>query len=308
MNPLLRDAQVRTQLHDAFVRGLPISPGTEQHLAGALAETLRNPGSMFRAELAFRIARSYGQSEERSENLAIALEYFHTASLLFDDLPAMDNAAQRRGAPCVHHVYGEGAAILAALALINRAYALVWDAVAHLSPEARTRALRYLENNLGLAGLLNGQSRDLYYAALPPRLRKPQHVALGKTVSLIRLSLALPALVGGAPLAEVRRFECLAAYWGLGYQTLDDLKDVLFPSGESGKTGARDAQLNRPNQALFYGVSGALYRGQRLMRMGARVIARLTGRRASLSFLADAHARFEQEMTVLSNAIPAMGS
>ena len=308
MNPAVRGAQARKQLHEAFVSGLPVAAGTEPHLAGALAETLRNPGSMFRAELAFHVAQCYGQSEERSENLAIALEYFHTASLLFDDLPAMDNAARRRGAPCVHHLYGEGAAILAALALINRAYALVWDSVADLAPEARRRALHYLEENLGLAGVLNGQSQDLHYAALPRSLQEPQRVALGKTVSLIRLSLALPALIGGASPAEVRRFECLAVYWGLGYQTLDDLKDVLFPSGESGKTGARDAQLNRPNQALFYGVSGALHRAQRLMGLGTRVIARLTRRRASLSFLSEAHAQFETEMASLSHATPAVGA
>lgn len=129
MNPAGTGAQARIKLREAFVHSLPVAPGTEQHLAEALAETLDNPGSMFRAELAFRVARCFGQTEECSQDLAIALEYFHTASLLFDDLPAMDNAAQRRGAPCVHHVYGEGAAILAALAFINRAYSLVWKAV-----------------------------------------------------------------------------------------------------------------------------------------------------------------------------------
>lgn len=306
MNQTVASASLRTALQNVFVQNLPIGSETERHLAGALTETLRNPGSMFRAELAYRVARSFGQTEERSESLAIALEYFHTASLLFDDLPSMDNAVERRGAPCVHHIFGEGAAILAALALINRAYALVWSSVNDLPSDTQQHALGYLEENLGLAGLLNGQSQDLHYAELPPSLQTPHQVAMGKTVTLIRLSLVLPALLGAASESEVNRLECLAIYWGLGYQTIDDLKDVVFPAGQSGKTGARDAHLNRPNQALFYGTAGAFQRAQRLMRLGSRVLTRLTNERTSLSFLGEAHAHFEQEMMNLSNATPAL--
>ena len=46
----------------------------------------------------------------------------------------MDNAMERRGVPCVHFEFGEAAAILAALALINRAYALSWRAVSSALP------------------------------------------------------------------------------------------------------------------------------------------------------------------------------
>lgn len=299
------DQPIQSQLREAFVRSLSIPPGIESHLSGALSETLHNPGSMVRAELAWRVGRCFGCSGQQACDLAIALEYFHTASLLFDDLPSMDDAAERRGRPCIHHGYGEGTAILAALALINRAYALVWHAVAELPSSVQQRVLNYLEAKLGLAGLLNGQSQDLHYASLDAGARDPQQVALGKTVSLIQLSLVLPALVGSASAVEVRGLECLSVYWGLGYQTLDDLKDVLFPAGESGKTGARDAQLNRPNQALFYGVSGAFERAHQLMRLGSRVIVRLTRRRQALSFLQEAHARFERETAALSEARPA---
>lgn len=305
MDSMLTGTQARTQLQDAFMRTLPVTPEIEQHLAGALGETLRNPGSMIRAELAYRVARSFDQPNHTAQDLAIALEYFHTASLLFDDLPAMDNAADRRGAPCVHHVYGEGTAMLAALALINRAYALTWKAAADAPRAVQQQALDYLERNLGLSGLLNGQSQDIHYATLSADARIPHQIALGKTVSLIRLSLVLPALLGGASPSEVRRLECLAVFWGLGYQTLDDLKDVLYPAGETGKTGARDAQLNRPNQALFYGIGGAFDRAHRLMRLGARVIKGLTRTRSSLAFLADAHQRFQREMAVLLEARPA---
>src|SRR5215472_15014784 len=134
---------------------------------------------MVRAELAFRVACAFAMSEDRAENLAIAVEYFHTASLLFDDLPSMDDATLRRGMPCAHHVYGEGAAILAALALINRAYSLVWKSLSGLQPEVQAAALTYLERHLGIAGLLNGQSEDLHYSSLARPASDPQSIAMG---------------------------------------------------------------------------------------------------------------------------------
>src|SRR5579862_2795849 len=138
---------MRSRLRHAFHAGMALPPGTEPHLAGALRDTLHHPGSMVRAELAFRIACAFGLPDDRSEQLAIAIEYFHTASLLFDDLPSMDDAQLRRGALCAHHVHGEGAAILAALALINRAYSLVWKSVSGLSPEVQSAGLTYLERH-----------------------------------------------------------------------------------------------------------------------------------------------------------------
>src|SRR3954451_10067147 len=157
---------MRSRLRSTFHAGLVLPHGTESHLAGALQHTLAHPGSMIRAELAFRVASSLRMNEDRAENLAIAIEYFHTASLLFDDLPAMDDAELRRGVPCAHHVYGESATILAALALVNRAYSLMWRSVAGLPAETQTATLSYLECNLGVAGLLNGQSQDLHYEDL----------------------------------------------------------------------------------------------------------------------------------------------
>ncbi len=275
---------------------------TESHLAGALADTLRHPGSMVRAELAFHVGCSFGLAEDRSENLAIAIEYFHTASLLFDDLPSMDDARLRRGIPCVHHVYGEGAAILAALALINRAYSLVWKAIGGLPTEFQAAGLAYLERHLGIAGLLDGQSRDLYYSGVAVHLRDPQSVAMGKTVSLIRLALVLPAVVTQASPRETHLLDRLATFWGLSYQTLDDLKDVLHADESHGKTTARDAFLDRPNLALAIGTFDSFERIDRLMNLAGRVISDLCRRRDMLVFLKDVRAQFNKEIAKLSEA------
>lgn len=302
MDVSLKTAQAEANLRAAFKNQLCLPLGTEPHLAGAIQHALEHPGNMIRAELAYHLACSYHLDHDCAQALAIAIEYFHTASLVFDDLPSMDNAAQRRGAACIHRSWGEGAAILAALALVNRAYGLVWQSVAGLLPRIQIRALQYVEQHLGIAGLLNGQSQDLHYV---PSLRHPhrhQQIAIGKTVSLIRMPLVLPAILSDAPAQEICLLERLSVVWGLCYQILDDLKDILHAPGEGGKTVARDAEMNRPNLALTIGLAASFRRVSRLMRLSDRIVARLSARSRGLAFLDNTCRRFQMEMEALSQS------
>ena len=287
---------LNTSLRKAFASGLPQLPEIEPHLRDALLQTLNHPGSMVRAQMAFEIATHFALPEGHAQNLAIAIEYFHTASLIFDDLPCMDDAAKRRGEPCVHRVQGDATAILAALGLINRAYALAWQAIQCAPAEKHQPASDYLEKCLGIGGVLNGQSQDIHYATLPENDRAPQKVALGKTVALIRLSLVLPALLGGANESERLLLERLAMFWGLSYQIIDDLKDIFSQPEMIGKTAARDKLLNRPNVALKAGTKPAFRRLERLLCLGDCTLRRLSGRQPGLFFLHQLRARFTEEL------------
>ncbi len=270
---------------DAFGSFLPLPAKLEPHLEEALRHVLAHPGTLVRPRIVFEMAMAYDLQPANAQDLAIGLEYFHTASLIFDDLPCMDNALERRGAPCVHIAFGEATAILAALALINRAYALSWRAIANASSEHQSRTLAYIEKRLGVEGLLNGQSLDLHYSTLPHNCRTTQRVAHDKTVSLIRLPLVVPAMLGGAPANELQQLERLALAWGLSYQIVDDLKDVLQSSAEAGKTVARDSSLDRPNLALAIGIPAAVDRLTHLMQRGDRALQRLIEMRPAVVFL-----------------------
>lgn len=271
-----RDAgELRSTLRDAFLHSITLPPGTEPHLARAVRDALCRPGNFVRAQIVYGMATACALPHHAGVELAVAMEYFHTASLLFDDLPAIDDATQRRGGPCIHVLHGEGTAMLVALALINRAYALLWKAVMCGVEESRSRSLDYVETYLGLGGLLNGQSQDLHYGQLPSYERSPQRVAMGKTVALMRLSVVLPAMIGGAGGEVLRLLERLAIVWGLAYQAIDDLKDVIHASDSAGKTTLRDELLDRPNLALKIGTEATLDRLHRMVRMGDRTLNRL---------------------------------
>ena len=295
-----------TPFADAFKTFLPLPTALDPPFEEALRHVLDNPGSLVRPRMVFQVATAYGLDEAAARDLAIALEYFHTASLVFDDLPCMDNASERRGVPCVHFAFGEAGAILAALALINRAYALSWRAVSGSSPHVQSRALAYIERCLGVEGLLNGQSLDLHFATLPHNRETTERIARGKTVSLIRLTLVLPAMLGGASAREIQLLERIALYWGLGYQMVDDLKDVLDSAAEAGKTVARDLLLDRPNVASAMGIPGAVKRLTRFIDLGDRTLSRLLQSRLSLSFLERLRINLEEELVRVTGNVRAM--
>jgi geranylgeranyl pyrophosphate synthase len=279
-----------------FSASLPLPATLDSHFEEALRHVLDNPGSLVRPRLVFEMATAYGLQPAAAQDLAIAIEYFHTASLLFDDLPCMDNARERRGVPCAHLVFGQAGAILAALALINRAYALTWRTVASVPQGEQARAQSYIEQCLGVEGVLNGQSLDLHYSTLPHTCETTERIARGKTVSLIRLTLVLPCLLGGAGAREIQLIERIALFWGLAYQIVDDLKDVLQGEEQSGKTASRDLLLDRPNTAVVIGALGAVRRLTRLIGLGDSTLRNLLRSRPGLAFLGKLRGDLQEEL------------
>lgn len=282
---------------------LPLAANTEEHLRGVVEDALEHPGSMVRAQLAYSIMRHCGVDTIRARSAAVAIEYFHTASLIFDDLPAMDNAGERRGRPCPHVVFGEAAAQLGALALINQGYGLLWGVVDTLSLKQRRRASDLVTTSLGIGGVLNGQARDLHFESGLRRANDVTEVAAGKTVPLIRLTLVLPALIGGAGSVTLARLNRLSELWGLSYQIMDDFKDCLLTDFEAGKSTARDAELGRPNLPRVAGLDAAWQRLENLMTEAGETLCEFeegTDLRGQLDCL---HSKLDRERSKIESRI-----
>lgn len=271
----LPDAAVAQALPAALQRHLPLAARGEPRLLAALRQCARHPGKTIRGRLVLTAALAHGVARVRALELATAVEYFHTASLLLDDLPCMDDAVQRRNQLCVHRVHGEATAILAALALINRAYALVASALAPETRTARRRAATALDRALGAAGLVGGQAWDLAFASTERSASLVSRIAAGKTGALLALALELPAAIARPTRIERRALAALAVYWGQLYQIADDLSDVLDSAASTGKTTGRDRLLNRPNLALALGRARAQARWTRLARQAQRALQTL---------------------------------
>lgn len=282
-------AALRQRLADALRASNPATEQTEKHLAAVMADTTGNPGRLIRPQLVYLGGVRNGLAPDDAEHLAVAIEYYHAASLLFDDLPCMDNASLRRGRACAHRVHGEASAMLAALSLINRANALAQLAFATQPGAVRLRALVGLDCCLGPAGLTGGQARDLRFAASARTAREVAAIALGKTGALLWLAICLPTLPAGPNPTEWRMLKALSVYWGLAYQAADDLRDVMCATAQTGKTANRDGTLHRPNLAHALGLPAAQRRFARLLRQAQGALDRLQRENAKWDYLAAFH-------------------
>lgn len=260
-----------------FANGMGRMDHVEPRLAAALQDLLARPGSLVRSSVAYLMGIEMGVSETAARALGCGIEYLHTASLVFDDLPAMDDARTRRGMTCTHVVHGEAVALLAALALVNRGYALIWQGVRHASADRRGRACEWVDQRLGIHGVIGGQAHDLRGWRGEQSAAEVSEVAARKTADLLRLALVLPAIVGRGSEREIQVLDRIALLRGLAYQAADDLKDVLSPDEDSGKTSNRDEALGRPSLVTAEGLPATLRRFRRLNDMSDRLQKNLPG-------------------------------
>jgi geranylgeranyl diphosphate synthase, type II len=262
---------------------------------------LEGEGGGFRLKLARMAARACGIDIRALECLAKGIEYFHHASLIFDDLPCMDDAEERRGRRCLHRVAGESKAILAALALVNRAYAALWKLSTDY-PQYSKRAARVVERFIGELGILEGQDRDLSFCATLGA-KEIKVIAARKTGNLLQLTLLLPAVLTGTSFSECLRLSRMARKWGIAYQILDDFSDYMLRLGKTEKTPFQDLRLNRPNLALALGEVEAFKELQDHLAQGLRQIELLVMMDLKWDFLFYFHSLLSEKEAALQSAL-----
>jgi geranylgeranyl diphosphate synthase, type II len=112
-------------LFEDFLTEQPLWRSSE---APGLAEAMRYPvdagGKRLRPVLCLAVGEAVGVEPAELVRAAAAVELVHTFSLVHDDLPALDDDAERRGRASTHVRFGEGVAILAGDALLTRAFEL----------------------------------------------------------------------------------------------------------------------------------------------------------------------------------------
>jgi geranylgeranyl diphosphate synthase, type II len=117
----------KPQIEAALREYLPLAPpNIETQFNEAAEYSLFSGGKRLRPVLTLLGAELVGGKTDLIVPSAVAVEFIHTSSLIFDDLPAMDNSRQRRGKTSVHEKFGEGLAILVAIGFLNAAYGLIF--------------------------------------------------------------------------------------------------------------------------------------------------------------------------------------
>lgn len=167
---------------------------------------------------------------EKALDIACAIEFIHTYSLIHDDLPSMDDDDYRRGKPSLHKAFDEATAILTGDFFLTYAFEVV--AKAPFPSPLIVRMLQLFTEAIGAHGMLGGQILDITHKEALT-WEAYQELSDLKTTRLFSLPLEIGALLKNAPSEELNQLKAFGKTFGLLYQLQDDLADGDSPFTES---------------------------------------------------------------------------
>ncbi|SMG08808.1 geranylgeranyl diphosphate synthase, type II [Dethiosulfovibrio salsuginis] len=223
---------------------------TPETIWNSMVYSMKVGGKRLRPVLCLASAELFGVSNGDVMPMALALEMVHTASLIHDDLPAMDDDDLRRGKPTNHVVYGEAMAILAGDALLCHAFEYPMVHL-NLPPERIIAAISCFAKALGPYGMCGGQVWDM------EGKESPENISALKTGQLIRASVVTGAILAGATVEDQNKIDLYGSALGTAFQIADDILDVIGTEEQMGKSIGKDQSQGKRTFVSVYGLDGA---------------------------------------------------
>src|SRR5947208_5417687 len=216
-------------LVEGYLGDLALTPelqGQAESLRYALAG-----GKRVRAVICLATAQAAGAEPETALPAAAALELVHAFSLVHDDLPALDNDAERRGRASVWAQHGEAVAVLAGDALLAEAFRL---ALSYPLPHAGRELAQ------ATLGMIGGQYLDVTGTAPDAATLHRQ-----KTGCLFAASVGVALWAAEVAEREQAPWRAFGDELGLLFQIVDDILDddgyVLVHGRDGARTLADEA-------------------------------------------------------------------
>ncbi|HEU4888560.1 MAG TPA: polyprenyl synthetase family protein [Thermoanaerobaculia bacterium] len=249
--------QTRRALIDRALAELAAGTGAPAALEAPIRRALASPGKRVRGILLIATGEAFGCRAEKLASAAAAIEMIHASSLIIDDLPSMDDALLRRGAPTLHREFGEDLAILTAVALLNHSYGVLAKAHADLAPRRwpMPQVLQRVVDAVGWNGTIAGEAVDLHSEGSKLDFDTLEFIHSRKTGALFVAAAAVGGMLANIHTAPLQRIEVFAKNLGLAFQITDDVLDVTSSPTVLGKDVGKDEQ--RLTFVKLAGVEGA---------------------------------------------------
>jgi len=233
----MRSPEELRALAESYLGDLALTP--ELHGQAASVRYALVGGKRVRAVICLATAEAAGVEAEVALPAAASLELVHAFSLVHDDLPALDNDAERRGRASVWAEYGEATAVLAGDALLAEAFRL---ALSYPTPEVGRELAQ------ATLGMIGGQYLDITGST-------PDEVTLHKlkTGCLFSASVGVALWVAGIPERDQSPWRAFGDELGLLFQIVDDILDAdgyLLSHGEDGARRLADEAATRARDRL----------------------------------------------------------
>ncbi len=216
-----------------------------EHLSEMIAYVFNTNGKRLRPTLVLLTAKVCGGIVPETYHGAVAVELLHTATLIHDDL--IDKSDIRRGKSALHVVYDDTSAVLVGDYLLSSS----------LSEIVKT-------SNLDIIRIFSEQGKELavgeidqYTLAKEVVIDEEAYFRMidKKTASLMRTSIAIGAITGGAGEELVAQFKCVGSILGTCFQIRDDIFD--YYNNDVGKPTGNDIKEGKITLPLIYALKNA---------------------------------------------------
>ncbi len=257
----------------------------EKTLPGELVDAMKYSvlagGKRIRPVLMKEAYNLFGGTGTEIEPFMASMEYIHTAALVHDDLPTIDNDMFRRGVKTTHAYFGEALAVLAGDALLNYAYEELIQGILNAKDrDYALKAARIIAVKSGYRGLLGGQGVDVENEKRGldiGKLDTLNYIYKQKTASIIEAALMAGAALAGAPEEMLGLLEQIGEKIGLAFQIQDDILDVTGSTQTIGKSVFSDLKNEKETYVTLLGVEEAIARVNALTEEGTALLDALPG-------------------------------
>lgn len=257
---------------------------TDPRLSDALKYVLLGGGKRVRPQLVWAACEAVGGTPTAADAAALAVECIHGYSLVHDDLPCMDDDDLRRGRPTCHRQFDEATALLVGDSLQALAFvALTESTLPAADLVTQTRTLARAAHDMVV-----GQRLDLAAEGQTIHITQLETIHRLKTGALIRASVQLGAVAGGARPDQLAALDAFAAAVGLAFQVHDDVLDVTGTTATLGKQAGADAQLGKATYPALMGLDAAQAFARQLSDDAHQALSPLGASAAPLQTLAAA--------------------
>ncbi|MCD4828852.1 MAG: polyprenyl synthetase family protein [Candidatus Cloacimonetes bacterium] len=193
---------------------------------------------------------------------AVALEFIHTASLIHDDLPSIDDSNERRGKPSVHKKFGEATAILAGDALLTKGFEALTDIK---EKKKALTSINILARAVNTRGMIGGQAVDILAARKRIRINVLRFIHLKKTGALLQASMDMACAMYNAEENTAITLGNYALNLGLAYQIIDDILDEVGAFEFLGKEPYEDSRNRRSTYPSLIGLEKSKKTAEKLL-------------------------------------------
>jgi len=203
------------------------------YLFDPMRYALNGEGKLLRPALCLAATQAVGGKWKEGLTVAVALEIFHTFTLVHDDI--MDGDELRRSAPTVHKAFDLSRALLGGDAMLIYMYQLLADV-----PHEKFHEI-YSVFNAGAMDVCKGQGWDMQFENASIVNPKEYEMMIDlKTGALIKLACELGGILGGANKETVKALGRFGLLLGRAFQMQDDLLELTSTTQTMGKSLGSD--------------------------------------------------------------------